>query len=431
MAALSRTYTHELKPGPALVKGWVQSIRNKGSITFAIIRDREGTIQAIAKKGTTPKTVHTALASLGREDCVAIAGQIVANPEAPGGKELIPESIEVLSKAASPLPLDFSGHLRSAVDKRFAHRFLDLRNPQVQALFRVRDSALANLRGFFAKEGLVEVHTPVIQAAGAEGGSTLFPLQFYGKPAYLRQSPQLYKQMLMATGLDRVYEIGPVFRAEKFHTRRHVSEFLSVDVELSWIESEEDVLKFLERCIVSVAKGIAYDARASLEILGAQIHIPELPFPRLSYDDALKKLAAAGTRLEWGADLGDPEERLLGELMAPRSRWYFITKYPAAMKPFYIMADGRISRGFDLDCAGLELASGGQREHRVDKLVAAMKNKGLDPKDFDFYLDAFKFGQPPHAGAGLGLERLVQQLLGLEHVREAILFPRTPDMLVP
>ncbi|HLD78585.1 MAG TPA: aspartate--tRNA(Asn) ligase, partial [archaeon] len=398
---MNRTYTHELKPGPALVKGWVDSVRDKGSITFALIRDREGTIQTIAKKGKTPEPVHKALASLGREDCVAISGTVVANTEAPGGRELIPESISVLSKAASPLPLDFSGPIRSAVDKRFAHRFLDLRNPQVQALFRVRDSALSNLRGFFAKEGLVEVHTPVIQAAGAEGGATLFPLQFYGKKAYLRQSPQLYKQMLMATGLDKVYEIGPVFRAEKFHTRRHVSEFLSVDVELAWIESEEDVLKFLERCIVSVAKGVAYDAKPSLDILGATLSIPELPFPRLTYDDALSKLAAAGTRLEWGADLGDPEEKLLGELMAKAGhKWYFITKYPAEMKPFYIMADGRISRGFDLDCAGLELASGGQREHRADKLTVAMKKKDLDPKDFDFYVNAFQWGMPSHAGFG-------------------------------
>ena len=428
---MNRTYTHELKPGPALVKGWVDSVRDKGSITFALIRDREGTIQTIAKKGKTPEPVHKALASLGREDCVAISGTVVANTEAPGGRELIPESISVLSKAASPLPLDFSGPIRSAVDKRFAHRFLDLRNPQVQALFRVRDSALSNLRGFFAKEGLVEVHTPVIQAAGAEGGATLFPLQFYGKKAYLRQSPQLYKQMLMATGLDKVYEIGPVFRAEKFHTRRHVSEFLSVDVELAWIDSEEDILRFLERCIVSVAKGIAYDARASLEILGAKLAIPELPFPRLSYDDALARLAKAGTKLEWGTDLGDPEEKLLGELMQPRSRWYFITKYPAEMKPFYIMSDGRVSRGFDMDCAGLELASGGQREHRPDRLVEVMKKKGLDPKDFDFYISALSFGCPMHGGFGLGLERLVQQLLNLEHVREAILFPRTPDMLVP
>lgn len=429
---MNRTYTHELKPGPALVKGWVQSTRDKGSITFAVLRDREGLIQVIAKKGAVLDSLRAQLASLGREDCVSIHGTIVANKEAPGGKELIPDRIQVESKAQSPLPLDFSGPLRSAVDKRFDHRFLDLRNPEVQALFRVRDAALSNLRGFFAKEGLVEIHTPIIQAAGAEGGSTLFPLQFYGKSAFLRQSPQLYKQIMMATGLDAVYEIGPVFRAEKFHTRRHVSEFLSVDVELAWVESEEDVLRFLERLIVSVAKGVAYDARASLDILKTSIHVPDLPFPRITYDHALDLLAKAGTKLEWGADLGDPEEKLLGELMAKQGhRWYFITKYPAAMKPFYVMNDGRVSRGFDLDCNGLELASGGQREHRADKLVAAMKAKDLDPAHFDFYVNAFKWGMPAHAGFGLGLERLVQQLLGLDHVREAILFPRTPDMLVP
>ena len=278
----------------------------------------------------------------------------------------------------------------------------------------------------------MEVHTPVIQAAGAEGGATMFPLVYYEKEAFLRQSPQLYKQILMASSFDRVYEIGQAFRAEKFHTRRHVSEFISVDAEIAWIDSEEDVLKIIERLVVHTLKGIKEENKRELEVLGLDIKVPELPFKRLAYDEALKLLEKKGISIPWGEDMEDAQEKVLGEIMQDQGyEWYFITKYPSKIKPFYIMFDGEISRGFDLDCKGMEIVSGGQREHRYDVLVRVMKEKGLDPERFGFYLDAFRYGMPPHGGFGLGLERFIQQVLGIENVKEVILFPRTPERLIP
>ena len=288
------------------------------------------------------------------------------------------------------------------------------------------------MRDYFESRGFIEVHTPVIQAAGAEGGAVLFPLIYYKKEAFLRQSPQLYKQILMASGLDKVYEIGPAFRAEKFHTRRHVSEFLSLDFEIAWIDSEEDVMKVLEGLVHHSLKETKKECKTELDILNAKINVPEVPFRRLTYDDVLKLLLKRDIKIEWGNDLEDSQEKILGEIMEEKGvEWYFITKYPSKIKPFYIMMDGKISRGIDLDFKGMEIASGGQREHRHDILVKVMKEKGLDPHQFSFYLESFRYGMPTQGGIGFGVERMIQQLVGMDNIRETILFPRTPERLVP
>ena len=430
---MPRTYSKELKPGSkAVVKGWVSQLRDLGGLKFIILRDREGMVQVTIKKAEVQKKLLEIASSLVREDCISVVGEVRESRQAPGGKEIIPDSIEVVSRAKTPLPIETSDKIITGLDKRFDFRFMDLRNPKVRAIFRVKDIALTKMREYFEGNGFVEVHTPVIQAAGAEGGATMFPMVYYKSEAFLRQSPQLYKQMLMASSLDRVYEIGPVFRAEKFHTRRHVSEYLSVDMEMSWIESEEDVLKVTEGLVEHTLKGIKKDCKAELEVFGAHINVPELPFKRLMYTDVIDLLKKNGIKKEWGDDLDDPDEKLLGEIMQKKGHeWYFITKYPSKSKPFYIMMEGKLSRGMDLDCKGLEIASGGQREHRYESLVRVMKEKGLDPHKFEFYLTAFQYGMPPHGGFGLGSERLVQQALGLENIKEMILFPRTPERLVP
>jgi nondiscriminating aspartyl-tRNA synthetase len=429
---MERTYTHDLQEGEkSLVKGWVSSIRDLGGLKFLILRDREGLVQITIKKAESKKLLETA-SSLVREDCISVIGMVKNSPQAPGGKEIIPDSLEIVSKAKTPLPIETSEKIITGLDKRFDFRFMDVRNPKVRAIFRVKDMSLTKMREYFESNGFVEVHTPIIQAAGAEGGATMFPMVYYQKEAFLRQSPQLYKQMLMASSLDRIYEIGSVFRAEKFHTRRHVSEYLSVDMEMAWIDSEEDVLKIAEGLVEYTLKGLKKDCKKELEIFGANVKIPELPFKRLTYSDVIDILVKHGIKKEWGDDLDDPDEKLLGQIMEKKGHeWYFITKYPAKIKPFYIMMEGKVSRGMDLDCSGLEIASGGQREHRYEELVKVMKQKGLDPHKFEFYLSAFQYGMPPHGGFGLGSERLVQQVLGVENIKEIILFPRTPERLVP
>jgi aspartyl-tRNA synthetase len=423
---MQRVYSNEVKPGKdVLLKGWVEKVRNLGNIQFFVLRDREGFVQVTAKKGEVSDDIFKTISDLGREYCVEVQGKVVESKIANVGKEVIPKSVKIVNKAEKPLPLEFSGKIESGKDTRFDYRFLDLRNPEVSKIFWLRHKVIEKIHEFFRKDGFIEVQTPVIQAAGAEGGATMFPVSYYGKNAYLRQSPQLYKQILMASSLDRIYEIGQAFRAEKFHTRRHISEFLGLDFEIAWIESEEDVLNVLERMVVYVLKELKKE-------VDLQLKIPELPLRRVTYDEALKLLAKAGIEVKWGDDLEDAQESALGDILAKEGcEWYFITKYPSKMKPFYIMQDGKISRGIDLDFRGMELASGGQREHRHDVLVKVMKEKGLNPNDFKFYLDAFRWGMPTHGGIGFGVDRFVAQIAKLPDVQETILFPRTPEKLVP
>ncbi|HLD56718.1 MAG TPA: aspartate--tRNA(Asn) ligase [archaeon] len=412
-----------------IVKGWVDSIRELGGLKFFIVRNRHGTTQVVVKKGVVKDELFDLVGQMHREDCLIVSGELKDSKQAPGGKELVPDSIEVVNKAEVPLPIEPG---ESNKDKRLDYRYMDLRDPKVLAIFKVRSEVLKLIREYYTINDFFEVQTPVIQAAGAEGGSELFPIIYYGKEAFLKQSPQLYKQMLMASGMDKIWEIGNAFRAEKFHTRKHISEIAMLDTEIAWIDSEEDVMKVVEGVVHHVLKGVDKNCKAQLELLGAKVKVPELPLPRLHYDEVLKMLEKEGVNIPWGSDFGDAEERRIGDILAKKGiELYFFTKYPSQIKPFYIMMDGKYSRGFDLDFKGMEITSGGQREHRVDVLTSVMKSKGLDPHKFEFYLNAFRFGQPRHGGFGLGVDRIVQQILGLPDIKEAVLFPRTTERLVP
>ncbi|MEM5871384.1 MAG: aspartate--tRNA(Asn) ligase [Candidatus Aenigmatarchaeota archaeon] len=421
---MERSYSNELKENMKVkIKGWVENIRDLGNIKFITVRDREGKIQITLKRDDVSEKVYKMVDKIGKEDCIEVEGDVIKSKIAKLGFEIIPSSIKILAVAEKPLPMD--KHVESWKDTRFDYRYLDLRNPSIQKIFIIRHKVMGFIHEFFRKNGFIEIHTPVIQASGAEGGASLFKFNYYGKEAYLRQSPQLYKQMMMASGLDKVYEIGQAFRAEKFHTRRHLSEFMSLDFEMAWIESEEDVMKVLENMFVYVLKKLN-------EETDLKIPVPELPIKRVTYDEVLKELEKTGIELEWGDDLEDSQEKKFAEIMEKKGyEAYFITKFPSKIKPFYIMQDGEISRGIDFDYRGMELASGGQREHRYEILVRVMKEKGLDPKNFTFYLDAFRYGMPPHGGIGFGVDRFVKQILNLPDVQEAILFPRTPEKLVP
>jgi aspartyl-tRNA synthetase len=430
---MERKYSGSVKIGDTVrMAGWVAKTRDLGGLKFFVLRDREGTIQVTGKKGVIPDAVLKSFEGLMKEDCVIVEGEVIEAKVANIGRELIPTRIEVIAKSLPELPIDIFGKIESGKDKRFDYRFLDIRDPNMQAIFRVKSSALLHIRDYFAKNGFVEIHTPVIQAAGAEGGATLFPVKYYDKQAFLRQSPQLYKQMMMASGMDRVVEIGQAFRAEKFHTPRHVSEFISVDFEQAWIESDEDVMKTLEGMVVHALEGIKKDCGHELKLLGKEIKVPKLPFMRMSYKNIVETLKKAGEKISQGDDIGDVQEKKFGEIMAEKGHeWYFLTKYPSEIKPFYIMLDGKESRGFDLDYKGMEMASGGQREHRPEILKKVMKEKGLNPDDFKFYIEPFQYGMPPHGGIGFGVERMIEKILDLPDIKEAILFPRTPERLVP
>ncbi len=415
----------------ATVAGWIHEIRDLGGIGFILLKDRTGYAQVIIKKKERPDLAE--YLNLPKESVISVEGMIVESKKSKLGFEIVPDKIEVLNKAGVPLPMDVSGKIESEMDTRLDNRFMDLRIDKVRAVFMLRSLFFRGIRESMYNNDFVEVHTPKIAAAGAEGGASLFPVQYFDQWAFLTQSPQLYKQMLMASTLDRVFEIGPAFRAEPSDTSRHLAEFTSFDYEMAYISSYEDVANVLETIIVDTLKFVREKGKPWLEMLEKDIEIPRMPFPRLKFDEVKEMLESEGRRI--GNDLGTEDEKALGKLMAKRGyNAYFIVEYPEEEKPFYIMENDEkpgYSFAFDLDYYGEELASGGQREHRYDKVVERMKKKSLDPKNFEFYLKAFKYGMPPHGGIGLGVERLIAKSLGLGNIREATLFPRDQFRLVP
>jgi aspartyl-tRNA synthetase len=409
-------------------------VRNLGGISFVILRDKHGVLQIAVPKKKVPPEIFDELTSVSRESVVRISGIVKESNQAKMGFEIVPTSVEVLSRAASPLPLGVVDKVGVEIETRYNNRFMDLRKADVRAVFEIKSMVLDLIDEYLRNEGFVEVFTPKIVASGAEGGASLFEIKYFDKIAYLAQSPQLYKQMLMSTGLDRVYEIGPAFRAEPSDTIRHVSEFISYDGEMAFVSSQRDVMDTIEGCMLHIIKGIMERGSKHLEVLGTAVTLPRSPFPVLTYSNAVEKLISEGRPMKEGEDLGTEDEKALGEFMRSKGYdIYWIVEYPEASKPFYIMEkDGTpFSHSFDLDYLGQEIASGGQREHRYDMLISRMEKKGLDVSSFKFYLDAFMYGMPPHGGWGLGLERLVQKMLGLPNVREAILFPRDRNRLTP
>lgn len=434
MAIIKASSQVAVGDGTVSVGGWVQDIRNLGGISFITMRDKCGTYQVTMPKKKIDPELFGMLTTLSRESVLRIEGEVKESNQTATGWEIIPSAAEVISPAAVPLPLGVVDKVNVEMDTRLNHRFMDLRKPEVRAIFELKAIMVELIEEAVRTNGFEQVYTPKISAAGAEGGAELFRVQYFDRPAYLAQSPQLYKQILMSTGLDRVYEIGPAFRAEQSNTNRHVTEFISFDGEMSWIVNEEEVMAMIEEIVDHVLRGLKERGAKQLEILGKEINIPARPYPILTYSECLSIVQAAGLSLKEGDDLGTEGEKIVGEHMAAKGcDLYFIAEYPEEAKPFYIMEkDGTpYSFSFDMDYKGQEISSGGQREHRYDKLIERMEKKGLDPEDFSFYLESFRYGMPPHGGWGIGIERLLVKALDLPNIREAILFPRDPARLSP
>ena len=419
-----------------LVAGWAAQVKSLGKIGFLVVRDRTGQVQVTVPGG------HAQLPDLGKippESVIAARGAVQQSKLKSGGKEILLDRFEVIALSEPNLPIDVSGKIPAGLDIRLDNRFLDLRVPRNLAIFKVRSRINVAIREFLIGDGFIEMQTPKIMSAGAEGGATLFPVLYYDRKAYLSQSQQLYKQMMLMAGFEKVFEIGPSFRAEKSHTMRHQTEFTQLDFEMAFIDDEDDVLKVLERLFSHVVKTVKEACQEELAIIGATVELPKFPFPRVTYPEAIRLLNEDGVPLKVGDDIGTEDEKRLGGIVKRTlgADAYFITKYPWSQKPFYIMkddeeADGeRLSRGFDFEYLGDELVSGGQREHRIGVLKEQIADKGLKVEQFDFYTTPFAYGAPPHGGFGMGIDRLTMKILKLENVREAILFPRDPDRLVP
>ena len=435
------TYSSEILPElfgkQVTVAGWIQDLRNLGGISFLQLRDRDGVVQVTTLKKRS-KELFDKVASIPRESVVLVTGTVKESKEARAGFEIIPDKIDVLSKAETPLPLGVVDKVGADLDTRLNNRFLDLRKEEIRAVFQIKAKAVEGIRRYLMSEGFVEVNTPKIVAAGAEGGATLFPIKYFDKSAYLAQSPQLYKQNLMATGLDRIFEIAPAYRAEASDTVRHIAEFISLDVELAYIESSEDIMAVAEGIVVNSLQYVREHANKELKLLGADPQLPTIPFPRVTYADAVEIVRGEGLKIVHGEDLGTEGEKALGEAMKRNKscELYFITEFPTSLKrgTFYAMRhddDPETTGYFDLDYRGQEIVSGGQREHRYEKLTEQMRENNFNLDSFEFYLKAFRYGMPPHGGFGFGVERYVQKMLDLPNIREAVLYPRDRARLVP
>ena len=386
------------------------------------------------KKGVTDPTLFDVLAGTPRESIVEVEGTVQRSAKAKRGVELLPSAVRVVSTAEVPLPLGVVDKVGAELDTRLNHRVLDLRKPAVREVFELRAALLEGFRQTFTERGYLEVETPKLLRQGAEGGATLFAVDYFESRAFLAQSPQLYKQMLMGAGFERVFEIAPAFRAEPSDTVRHITEFTSLDAELSYIDGAEDVRNELE----AVVAGALARARQRLERDGSAIaaSLPEAktPFPRFTFAECERWLGRPGA----SQDLGTEDEKRIGEVAETEHHapFYFITDFPTTVKAHTFYAarrddDPSLTGYFDLDYRGTELASGGPREHRIDRLMQNIIAAGLDPSSFAGYLEAFRFGMPPHGGWGFGLDRFVWKLAGVPNIREARLFPRDRYRLDP
>ena len=436
VAMIQRIHTSEVDPDAeeVAIAGHVHEIRDLGGLVFLIVRDRTGLIQVVFKEEREPE-LFEAVQDAGAEDVVRIVGEPLESDQAPGGVEIAPTAYEVLDEADSPLPLEISKDVDVDLSTRLDNRGLDLRKPETSAVFTLRSTLMSAMEEWFDEEGFVDIKTPLISKGGAEGGAELFPILYYDRDAFLSQSPQLYKQILMAAGYEAVYETGTAFRAEDFATSRHVSEIAMFDVELAYIEDHHDVMDVQEESFRYAIRAVVEDAERELDVLDVDLTVPEEAFPRITFDEALDILEQEyGHFPDDPTDLDTKGEKLLGEHFEERGHpAFFVVGYPD--EKFYYMQDVEgdeiASRKFDLIYKGQELSSGGQRQHDVDVMRKVMREEGVEESNFKFYLEALSFGTPPHGGYGLGIDRLVQQVAGLDNIKEAIMFPRDPNRLEP
>ena len=436
------------------VAGYAETVRGRGGVCFLMLRDGTGHIQAFLKRDNMDESLFGSIQSATRESTIQVTGTVAQKrpPKVAEGEPVPPPEYEVnvtaaavLADAAAPLPVGVTDDVHVGLDVRLDNRHLDLRRAHVNAMFQLRSKVLQYGRDHLISEGFQEINTPKIIAAAAEGGTNLFPMKYFETDAYLSQSPQLYKQLAVLGGLERVFEIGPAFRAEKHDTYRHLNEFISFDIEGAWMD-DEDVMGVQERMIHHIWGEVAANDQSLIDVVNEYhasqgrdpviLEVPAVPFPRIPYCDAIEIVKAGGGEIGWGDDI---ESHHCDIIAAEYPGFHFIPRWPMSMKPFYIhhkegeegSSGGQLSRGFDLNYGRDEMTSGGQREHRVDVLEQNLRNMGLEPADFTFYTDGFRYGAPPHAGWGLGVARLLMVLTGAGNVREVVLFPRDRSRVTP
>lgn len=416
----------------AVLEGAVHSIRNMGDVAFVILRRREGLFQTVVEKENTEVSVH----SLKEAMTIRARGILREEKRAPHGRELRLTSVEILSSPAQPMPLAVDKwKLDTSLEAKLNMRPIALRNIRERSKFRIQEALVRAFRDYLYENGFTEIHTPKLGARGAEGGANLFKLSYFHKPAVLAQSPQFYKQMM--TGVfDRVFETGPVFRAEKHNTRRHLNEYTSLDFEMGYIDSYKEIMAMETGYLQYAVSLLKKEYHKELSLLNIELPCVER-IPAVRFDQAKELVSKAyGRKIRNPYDLEPEEEALIGKYFKEEydADFVFVTHYPSGKRPFYAMddpADRRFTLSFDLLFRGLEVTTGGQRIHDYKELTDKIAARNMDSEGMEQYLDAFKHGMPPHGGLGIGLERLTMQLLGEENVRETCLFPRDMNRLEP
>jgi len=408
------------------VMGWVLTVRGHGNISFVTLQDKNGSISIVAKKGDCPDEVREKLSTLKAHSSIAISGKVKASEKSPNGFEIIPSEISVFSEVQKIPPFEPLAKTVKNIDTRLEVRPIDLRRKTLQNIFKARSKVLASIRNYFCSQDFLEINTPKMIATATEGGAALFPIFYYNKEAFLAQSPQLYKEQLTMS-FEKVFEIAPIFRAEPSRTNRHLAEAISIDLEEAFVDYN-DVMNRIEDIIKISVNTVQEYAKENPD---TEFLIPQSPdnIPRYSYDELVDRMQKAGAKTEWGDDLYPSNLKKIG-----LDGFYFIKDWPMGPKPFYVKeskSNPKISESFDLMFGDLELSSGSTRIEKRDELEERMKNKGMKTDAFDYHLGAFDYGVPPHAGCGIGLERLIMALTGTENIRDVTFYPRDVDRLTP
>jgi len=440
MPMITRIYTSQIKDhigASVTVAGFVQTIRDQGNIKFLVVRDITGIIQIVVTKNNQDALL--AASQLSTESVVAITGLAKKEQQAPGGLEIAAETIRVLSRAHPELPIPIVEKGREETDQqiRLDWRWIDLRKPEKALIFKIWTTMEQAFRNYCIENGFVEIHSPKLTATATESGSELFEVKYFDRKAHLAQSPQLYKQMAMAAGFEKIFEVGPVFRANPSFTSRHDTEFTMYDVEISFIASHHDLMDEEEKMIVAMLKAVKEKYGEEIQkIYSCEVVIPKIPFPRLAVKEAKEILDGLGIQNERGDDVSPEEERAICEYIKKEtgSEFVFIHDFPTSVRAFYSMRkedDPSVTKSFDLLWNGLEITSGAQREHRVEQLEKQIKEQGLDPKSFRTYINFFRYGCPPHGGFAPGPTRMLMKLLNIANVREVTYLYRGVRRLEP
>lgn len=414
---------HEEKE--VMVSGWIHKVKKLKSIVFVILRDRTGYIQL----AVTPEM----FGSLKLESVIRVRGEVVSSANKYGNFEIQVKSLHILSEVLNDLPIKVNeSSLDIGIDTLLNNRVLSLRHEKEIAIFKVQAVISESFQAYLRRQGFTEIHTPKLVKEGAEGGAGVFSLDYFGQTAYLAQSPQFYKQMMVISGLERVFEVGSVFRAESHSTVRHLNEYVSLDLEMGFVEDEKELMVLESHLLRYMIGELEVKCEKELKILS--VTLPKIPkeIPTMTLENAIKRLGQLYNK-EVVGDLDPESEKLISKYIyeTTGSEFLFLTHYPKNKRPMYTMPDGDDTKSFDLIFRGLEITTGGLRIHSYDGLVKSMVSKGLDPKQYDSYLQAFKYGVPPHGGLAIGLERLTAKLLNIDNIRRTTLFPRDKTRLTP